>query len=228
MVTHRLMTLLFRAWRSGQPAASFDRGDNDGIERKVAAIAGHHGTHLRGRDALPDLAKRHFAGLLSQGPKNAEGLVAILSMFFGTTVKIEQFIGTWLELEPDDRWQMGQPARLGQTTSIGEKVRTRSDKFRLIIGPLPLEDYKRLLPGGTSLDRLRDIVRNYVGDALDWEVNLILDKNEIPPAKLGETVQLGQTGWIGNRKNDKDADELYLEPNLQPVAATDSGRDMSL
>lgn len=219
IMTHRLMTLLYRAWRSGQPAPSFDRGDNDGVERKIAAIAGYHGTHLRGADALPDMAKRHFAGILSQGPKNAEGLVSILSAFFGTTVRIEQFVGSWLELEPDDRWELGRPAGLGQTTSIGEQVWTRSDKFRLTIGPLALEDYQRLLPGGSSLERLRAIVRNYVGDALDWEVNLILSKDSIPEPKLGETMQLGQIGWIGDRHKNTDADDLYLEPNLHAVTA---------
>ena len=215
MLTHRMMTLFFRAWRSGQPAPSFDRGDNDGVERKVAAVAGYHADAFKEMDALPDLAKRHFAGLLASGPKNAEGLVAMVSAFFGTRVRIQEFVGTWLELEPDDRWVLGHQAGLGQTTSIGEKVWTRTDKFRLILGPLSLAEYRRLLPGGTSLDRLRAIVRNYAGDALDWDVNLILDGREIPPAKLGETVQLGQTGWIGERQHNKDADDLYLEPNIQ-------------
>lgn len=215
MLTHRMMTLFYRAWRSGQPAPSFDRGDKDDVETKVAAIAGYHGAAFKEMDALPDLAKRHFAGLLASGPKNAEGLVAILSAFFGARVRIREFVGSWLELEPDDRWVLGQRAGLGRSTSIGDKVWTRTDKFRLIIGPVSLDEYRRLLPGGSSLDRLRAIVRNYVGDALDWDVNLILRADEVPPAILGETVQLGQTGWIGERKHKTDADDLYLEPNLQ-------------
>ncbi|MFT5066635.1 MAG: type VI secretion system protein ImpH [Reinekea sp.] len=214
MVTHRLTTLFYRAWRSGQPAPSFDRGTNDGFERKIAAIGGYHGTHLRKSDALPDMAKRHFAGLLAQGPKNAEGLVSILSAFFSAPVRIEQFVGSWLELEPDDRWQLGTGViALGQTTSIGERVWTRGAKFRIVIGPLSLDDYRRLLPRGTSLERMRAIVRNYVGDALDWDVNLILRREDVPMATLGKTVQLGQTGWIGTRKSKQDASDLFLEPN---------------
>lgn len=213
MVTHRLTTLLYRAWRTGEPAASFDRGSNDGFERKVAAIGGFHGTHLRGADALPDLAKRHFAGLLAQGPKNAEGLVSILSAFFNAPVRIEQFVGCWLELEPDDRWELGAPAALGQTTSIGERVWARGSKFRVVVGPLTLDEYRRFLTGGTSLERLRAIVRNYAGDALDWDVNLIMRHDEVPQSILGQTVQLGQTGWIGTRKSEQDAADLFLEPN---------------
>lgn len=219
MLTHRLTTLFYRAWRSGQPAPSFDRGDNDGFERKIASIGGHHGKHLRGADDFPDLAKRHFAGLLAQGPKNAEGLRSMLQAFFRAPIQVQEFIGCWLELEPDDRWQMGGPAVLGRTASIGERVWTRSAKFRLRIGPLSYEDYERLLPGGTSLSRLRAIVRNYVGDALDWDVNLVLRASEVPAAKLGETIRLGQTGWIGSINTTKDADDLYLEPNIQLHAA---------
>ena len=219
ILTHRLMTLLYRAWRSGQPAPSFDRGESDEFERKIAAIGGYHGTHLRKSDDFPDLAKRHFAGLLAQGPKNAEGLRSMLQSFFQAKVEVKEFIGSWLELEPGDRWQMGGMATLGRTTSIGERVWTRSAKFRLRIGPLSYEEYQRLLPGSGSLARLRSIVRNYAGDALDWDVNLVLRADEVPKAKLGETMRLGQTSWIGEKTTKQDADELYLEPNVQNYSA---------
>ena len=223
MLTHRLTTLFYRAWRSGEPAPSFDRGDNDQIERKVASISGYNGDHLRNADAFPDLAKRHFSGLLAQGAKNAEGLQSILRGFFGTTVTVEEFVGCWLYLEAGDRWQLGTPAQLGQTTSIGDRVWIRSAKFRLRIGPLGYEEYKRLLPGQESLKRLRSLVRNYVGDALDWDVNLILRGDEVPEPRLGSTVQLGRTSWIGERDKTRDAADLYLEPNTQIGPTTTSG-----
>ncbi|MEP1961404.1 type VI secretion system baseplate subunit TssG [Tateyamaria sp.] len=215
MVTHRLTTLFYRAWRSGQPAPSFDRGKNDGIARKVAAIGGYHADKMRDKDAMPDLAKRHFAGLLAQGPRNAEGLQSILQSFFDTKVEVIEFVGCWLELEPDDRWQMGMATQLGRTASIGNRVWTRSAKFRLRIGPLSYEEYQRLLPGTGSLERMRSIVRNYVGDALDFDVNLVLRADEVPQPKLGDTFRLGQTSWLGNKTRKDDADELFLEPNAR-------------
>ncbi len=231
MLVHRLTTLFYRAWRSGQPAPSFDRGleskskasGGDGVERKVASIGGYHAGALRKRDAMPDVSKRHFAGLLAQGPKNAEGLRAILQSFFGTNVEVQEFVGTWLELEPGDRWQMGTPAQLGRTASIGERVWTRSAKFRLKVGPLPYEDYARLLPGSASLERMRAIVRNYTGDALEWDVNLILRAEDVPEPILGETVRLGQTSWMGTRQSKEDAADLYLEPNALMHKAVSEG-----
>lgn len=210
-LTHRFLSLFYRAWASAEPAPSFDRGEDGPFERHVAAISGLQGTAFRDRDAFPDLSKRHFAGLLGQGSKSPDGLVAILSTFFGASVRLQQFIGSWLELEPDDRWQLGAQAGLGEMTTIGERVWTRSAKFRLRIGPMDLEQYERLLPGSESLKRLRDIVRSYTGFQLDWDLNLVLLASEVPRAQLGRSTRLGQTSWIrGDAANRKDASDLFL------------------
>ncbi len=220
MLTHRLMSLLYRAWGQGQPAVSFDR-DDDPMARQVAALAGYHGDKLQSRDAMPDLAKLHFAGHLGQGARNPEGLVSILSAFFDVPVKLQEFIGSWLDLEPDDRWQLGRAGGLGQSTSVGEKVWSRSAKFRLQIGPLTLKEYERLLPGGAALTRLRAIVRSYVGDVLDWDVNLVLAGDQVPRASLGGSTRLGHTSWIGSRPDPDaerpDVSDLYLYPGLGPA-----------
>lgn len=215
MLTHRMMGLLYKAWRTGQPAVSFDRSD-DPIARKVAALSGYHGDHLQGGDPMPDLAKLYFAGHLSQGTKNAEGLISVLAAFLEVPVGMQQFVGTWLDLEPTDQWHLGGMVGLGQSTSLGNRVYSRSAKFRLIIGPLSLADYERLLPGGDALKRLTAIVRNYAGDALDWDVNLILAGDQVPRASLGGTTRLGHTSWTGTRKDHDDvradARDLYLYP----------------
>ncbi len=219
MLTHRLMSLLYRAWVTGQPAVDFDRSENSGIEQNIAALAGQFGSSFRGRDAMPDLAKRHFAGHLALGTKNAEGLIEILSGFFRAPVKMQEFVGSWLELEPGDQWQLGSEAGLGQATSVGTKVWSRGAKFRLKIGPVSLADYRRLLPGNPSMARLTSIVRNYVGDSLDWDVNIILKGDEVPQAILGKDTQLGQTSWIGERVTTADAEDLFLAPHSIENAA---------
>jgi type VI secretion system protein ImpH len=46
MLTHRLMSLLYRAWVTGQPAAAFDRPGKGRIDGRIAALAGHAGRGL--------------------------------------------------------------------------------------------------------------------------------------------------------------------------------------
>ncbi len=213
MLTHRLLGLFFRTWSAGQPAPNFDRPEQDSFERKVAALSGYNSRAMRDRDEMPDMAKRHFAGHLASGTKTAEGLVSMLSAFFSAPVHLQQFVGAWLDLEPDDRWQLGAGV-LGRSTSIGTRVWSRASKFRILVGPVTLADYKRLLPGQGSLERLESIVRNHVGDSLDWDVNLILRAADVPRVALGGVnAALGHTTWVGLRRDaGHDADDLYLSP----------------
>lgn len=211
MLIHRLMTLFYRAWSAAEPAPSHDRAD-DRFSDHVAALAGVRGEVFQDRDAMPDLAKLHFAALMGRGTKTAEGLGQIASAFFEAPVRVEQFVGSWLELEPEDCWQLGKPAGLGRSTMIGSRVWSRTSKFRLVIGPLPLEEYRRLLPGGEALKRLRAIVRNYIGDVMDWDVNLILKAEAVPAPVLGTTMPLGHTSWIGAEQHTRDPADLFLRP----------------
>lgn len=55
-------------------------------------------------------------------------------------------------------------------------------------------------------------MRGYVGDVLDWDVNLVLRADEVPAARLGGDTRLGQTSWLGARSARGDADDLYLSP----------------
>ncbi|WP_372890924.1 type VI secretion system baseplate subunit TssG [Rhodosalinus sp.] len=212
MLTHRPMSLLYRAWVTGEAAAALDRGPGHGIDAHVAALSGHAGRAFADRDAMPDNAKRHFAARLGGGPANAEGLEAILSSFFGAGVEVEEFVGSWLELDPGDRWQLGAPATLGGTASLGSHVWSRMAKIRIRIGPLDLEAYRRLLPGNEDLTRLAAIVRNYAGDALDWEANPVLRADDVPAARLGADTRLGQTSWLGEGRGVADAADLFLVP----------------
>lgn len=214
---HRMMCLLHRAWVSGEPAPSFDRVDDDPFARKIAAFCGTLGSGMGDRDAMPDVSKLHFAGLLAQAQRTEDGLLTILRSFFRAPVELESFVPTWLYLERNDTWQLGGlTGHLGRSTSAGERVRSRQSKFRLRVGPLGIDAYRRLLPGSESLRRMRAIVRNYLGDQFEWDVNLILRANEVPAMQLGRTGELGLTTWAGERDSALgDANDLYLQPDLQ-------------
>lgn len=187
---HRMLSLLYRAYASGEPTSSFDRKDEvDPFAQKVAAFAGFRGAALANRDAMPDLAKLRYAGRLAHGTRNEEGLLALISGFFGAPATMESFVGTWLDLDKKDTWELGnphKPAKLGQSCSLGSKVWTRQAKFRFRVGPVGLAEYKRLLPGGDSLKRLKALVNNYMGEALMWDMNLVLRKGEAEPAMLAK------------------------------------------
>lgn len=214
LFTHRFMSLLHRAWATGQPAPDFDRGPGGRIEGRLAALAGVGGAAFRDRDAMPDLARLRFAGFLSPVPKNPDALAAMLSSLFRVPVRVQEFIGGWLALEPGDRSRLGGMGTLGRDAGLGSAVWSRSARFRLRIGPLTMAQYDRLLPGGESLPRLVAAVRSYAGDELDWDANLVLRAEEVPPPVLGLGTRLGLTTWIGDRRPGRNAADLFLDPQF--------------
>jgi type VI secretion system protein ImpH len=218
---HRLLSLFYRAWADVRPTVAFDRPEEDRFGLYLGALIGLGMASLRRRDAMPDLTKLHFTGHLACQTRHAEGLAAILSMFFGTPVRVAEFTGAWLALPQADRTRLGGGARtaaLGRSALLGGRVWSRQHKFRLIFGPLSLADYRRLLPGGASFRRLIPIVRNYAGDRLVWDVNLILKREEVPPIRLGRDGKLGWTTWLGTRRASTDAADLCLDASADSHA----------
>jgi type VI secretion system protein ImpH len=217
---HRILSLFYRAWANAQPTVSFDRPDGHRYGVYVGSPFGIGMPSFRDRDAMPDLAKLHYSARLAAQTKSAEGLVAIIRDFFGVPAEILQFIGEWLRLPYRYRCRLGEgpeTGTLGSTVTIGESVYECQHKFRILFGPLGLAAYERMLPGGDSLRRLVAVVRNYIGDELAWEVNLLLRKEEVPKIDLGRYGRLGWTTWLGTRTADRDADDLVLNPWVKAV-----------
>lgn len=224
MLTHRMMGLLYRAWASAEPAPNYDR-NHDPYSKHVASFVGWNGDAMKNRDAMPDDVRLHYAGHLGKEQRNADGLVSILSGYLDMPVNLQEFVGSWLELEPDDTWQMGGLTRLGQNTSLGTKVWSRTAKFRIRIGPVTFEQYQSLMPGGDALSEIHGIVRTYIGETLDWDLQVVLAGDEVPRASLGKSARLGLTSWIGSKRDPDstvpDAEDLFLHPTSmqRPKAA---------
>lgn len=214
---HRMISLFYRARADAEPTFHFDRPEDDRFQDYVGSLIGMGTPAFRNRDAMPDLAKLHFAGILGCQTRNAEGLEVILGSYLKLPVRIEQFAGQWVELPEDSRNQLG--LRMGTTTlganaTIGSHVWDCTQKFRIAVGPLSLEDYERLLPGGESLKRLKAVVRNYVGHQLEWEIRLVLKEQQVPQMQLGITGQLGWRDWLLSDKAAEDRGDLVLQEHI--------------
>jgi type VI secretion system protein ImpH len=218
---HRALSLFWRAWADVRPTISFDRPAEDRYQSYIGAITGLGQETLRERDAMPDLTKFHFAGLFANQTRHASGLGAILSAFFTMPVRIECFVGAWLTMPPPDRSALGTERRsgvLGESILLGASVWSRQNKFRIVAGPLSLEDYLRLLPGGLSFKRLIPIVRNYAGDTMLWDVNMVLRAEEVPKTLLGRQGRLGWTTWLHPRRLTRPAADLFLDASADSHA----------
>jgi type VI secretion system protein ImpH len=210
---HRLLCLFYRGWADAQPTVHADRPDSDRFRTYVGALLGLGTPALRGRDAMPDPMRLHFAGRLASQVRNPEGIQAMLSEYFHERVRIAEFRGEWMALDAEDRLYLGRSPRagaLGAGATLGPRVWGVQSKFRIVLGSMPFARFERFLPGSTALGELSAIVRNLVGFELEWELQLVVDRDEVPPVCLGAGARLGYSAWLVTRQRTRDADDVVL------------------
>ena len=197
ILNHRFLQLFYRAWADARPIVQHDRPDADRFLTYVGAMIGVGSKPYRGLDTVPDLAKLAFAGLMGPQAKSASRLRSFIAGLFGVRVEIEQFVGTRLAIEQGERSRLGaRNGTLGVDMLVGGTVYSVQDKIRIRIYTASLAEYMRFLPTGDRCEPLADAVFFYVGDQLDWEVELALPSREVAPTKLAGFGQLGWTSWM--------------------------------
>jgi len=213
---HRFLLLFYRAWAQAQPTVSFDRPREDRFKTYLGALIGLGSVSARDRDSVIDLAKLHFAGLLARQVRNADGLAQILSEYFRVPVRLEPFVGHWMQLPDSERTRLGgRWAQLGRDAVVGSSVWDRQHKIRIHLGPLSRAEYEGFLPGHAAAERLVSWLRFYFTFEFAWDVRLVLARAEVPPLLLeahpARAARLGWTSWLGRRGAESDAGDLVLE-----------------
>lgn len=220
MLMHRYLLFFYRAWAQGRAEVGLDRSD-DRFSHYVGALIGIHDPALRHRDSAGDHVKLRFAGMLQMQTRPADALVALVQGTFRLPVALEPFTGRWLRLPRAERtrlaaapaWQASQHPtnQLGAGVVLGEAVWDRQSHFRLRMGPLSLPEFEACLPGGSVLHKLSDLVRFVTNREFDWDLHLILSRQDVPRTVLGRSGRLGFTTWLGNWPHAADADDLVLD-----------------
>lgn len=201
---HRMISLFFHAWEKYRFSISYERGAREGLTQCLADITGLGTDGLENRQNVPDDSLLFYAGLLSQKPRSAQNLAQILSDYFDVPVEIEQFIGAWYRLDPinlchmDERPDFSEQVGLGAV--VGDEMWDQHSRARIKIGPLTVEKYLEFLPNGTAHQPLKALTKFYSNGEVDFEAQLILRKDEVPPCSLGasgpDAPQLGWVTWM--------------------------------
>jgi type VI secretion system protein ImpH len=223
----RMAATLYNAWVKYRPAVQqqltaftgegvwWDEAaetPRDPVTATVASLVGLGGKGLAQRFvASDDIVLRHAAHF-SRQPRSAESLERLLSDVYRVPVRVEQFVGRWLELEQPDQTALasrdrpeGLNARLGIDAIAGRRVWDVESTFEVAVGPLSATDFRSRLPGTERLAALGDLLRLYAGPQFEIRVRLVLAADAVPRCQLGgdeETVglsgsRLGWTTWLG-------------------------------
>ena len=156
--------------------------------------------------------------------RTAHGLESLLSEYLGIPARVEQFRPRWLALEPDCQTALEAPSPdaqrnpetghlyggLGTGAICGTRVLEIQSHFRVRIGPVDSATYNQFLmtkrPGdlvvpASLLLIVRDLVRLFVRGGLDFDIQLELKGEAVPPPVLGPVAPiLGQSLWLYQKK----------------------------
>ncbi len=209
MIQHRIISLYYRAWADTRPEVQIQRPMGGRIRTMLGALGGIGLPGMADVDPALDAIKLRQAPSLARPVLSPERVAHFISDAVGAPVRIVEFIGHWLEVPGRLQTRLGSAfAALGKTAVTGPRVFQRTDRAELRIGPMSLEQFKSFLPGGDKLPVLRKSVRYVAGQELQFDLRLVLSREDIPPARLGE-AQLGRTTWLAH-DGTRDADDMCL------------------
>lgn len=205
---NRFVQLFFRAWADARPIVQHDRPDDDRFLAYLGASIGIGSPIYRDLDGIDDRLKLLYAGLTAPKSKSALRLKALITGVFGVKVEIDQCVGTWLHLDPDDQLTLGGfgpggAGQLGADTIVGSKVYSVSDKIRIRIFTRSLEEYRKFLPPTRTkpnpwTEKLFDLIDFYLGLEIEYEIELALPKSCASAVRMdgNNSATLGHIGWL--------------------------------
>lgn len=215
---HRIFSLLYRVWKKYRYYVTFRPDGQDPVSLVIRGLLGLGTRELDKALRVHPVRLFRYAGILSQRPRSAAGLIGQLTDYFGgLPVDIDACVGRWLPIQPNDRNVLGQDkCSLGDDFLLGERIFDRSGKFRVKIGPVGFDDFVKFLPPGAASADLGDIVRFYCDDPLECDVQVTLRGEEVPQTPLGGQGMLGRLAWTSWLKSTPSPDKSIVLPVHQP------------
>lgn len=200
---HRMISFFYRAWEKYRFPATYYRGD-DTFTHHLLDFIGLGTQGLAARQPVPDEALLHYAALLGAQARSAEALETILNGYFEVPVEVEQFAGAWYRLDPSSQCDMNEDGseseKLGTGAVVGDEIWDQQSRVRIRIGPLTLPQYESFLPDGSAFEPLRGLLRFFSNDEFDFEVMLVLQRDDVPKCEVGgedgNMPRLGWTSWL--------------------------------
>ncbi len=196
MLQHRMIVLYWRAWADARPEVQIEHGPGGRVQAVLDTLAGVGMPGLKATDpGMLRLTLRHATSLGHQ-VQGVERLTDYLGDVLQAPVALAEFVGVWVDLPARLQSRLGQAhAGLGSSAVIGARSFTRQSRVELRVGPLSLAQFHGFLADGGVMDRLRHAIRHAMGRELEFDLRLVLARDEVPDPTMG-TCQLGRTTWL--------------------------------
>ena len=227
LFNHRMISLFYQAWEKYRFTVAYERHERDRFSEHVLDLIGLGTTGLQKRLSVIDDSLLFYSGLFGLHTRSAAALKQIVADYFAVPVEVQQFVGAWYSLSRDNQccFEDGNTIseQLGLGAVVGDEIWTQQSGVRLRLGPLSLRQYVDFLPEGSAYEPLRAITRFFAGDEIDFEVQLVLKRDEVPACELADLLsmrekvapQLGWLTWVKSAPMGRDPGDTILRIQFQ-------------
>jgi type VI secretion system protein ImpH len=198
---HRLISLFYLAWKKYRFPENYTPGARDRLSGYLLSLVGLGTSPLADSTGLGRESLIFYSGLLSRQVPSVAAIEATVEFFSGAKSEVEQFIERVIPLDPEDLTRVGAAnSDLGVNMVCGSHIKECRTKFRVNVGPMSFRRFVRFLPDSDMLRPIFSLIRYMVGIEYEFEVRLILKKEEVPSCTVGlgreGTPRLGWTTWL--------------------------------
>lgn len=147
-----------------------------------------------------------YIGLFSQNPRSAVGLKSLLSDALDENqMAVIPCVARRARIPSDQLCRLGGSAnRLGNDAYAGDRIKDRMGKFRVRIGPLDWAGFHKWLPDTPRFARMSHLIRLYIDQPLEWDMELVISAKEAQTSCLGDSdgSRLGWDTWLSAIEGD--------------------------
>ncbi len=215
---HRALSLRYKGWKKHCLAAMFRSDFDDPATMVFCALLGYDKLAPREEWVIPPERLIPYAGRLAGGSQSVSGLEVVVSDFFAVEdVRVQQFLPRRIKLTENDQNRLGAPGqncKLGDNLVLGDELHDVCGQFRLSIGGLTFEEFKKFQPGEPAFKELVFLVRLYTRNQLGFEIELHLQREAAGSMLVSSMIErnaLGRSSWLGAGDLDKAAVRLSPE-----------------
>ena len=216
VINNPFYKFFYKVWKKNSLSLRYAEDPDDSVSDILFSLLGLGDSAVR--EEIPGCSRYlKYIGLTSQKPRSAEGLRVLLSDNIDEPeVQVHQCINTNTSIPSDQRCLLGvQGNELGSSSYLGSCIEERMGKFRIEFGPLTGDRFQRLLPDKPAHEIIEQSVQFYVDQPLDWDIELVVDGNQLQTSRLGSKNwgQLGWNTWIFSKNKQPDTGRVILKGN---------------
>lgn len=212
---HHLITVFHQIWRKYKYYIKFNSNFSDNYSRNIMNLLGVSRdfikfTHLNWHKIF------YHLGIIQSGIRTKEALTSIIQHYFDLhDISLEEHVRKIVEVEVEQKNQVGiKNVMLGENFILGDKVESFSNKFRVNINNLNLDEFHQFLPNTKKYRQLQELIRFLLKDPLPYDVLLGLHPDTKSTFILGKDNSsfLGWTTLINiNSGKSQSLNQIVIE-----------------